>query len=580
MRRFYATPHFFESVGLKQNGFTYIELDKIFRQQDNRFIDLLNNLRNNTCTEEDINILNGYYQKDVGSSEGIITLTTHNRQADQINQQELDAIKSKSFVYPAETKGDFPEHLYPISSNLELKVGAQVMFVKNDSPENRYYNGKLARITALSAHEITVAMADEDRILTIEKTIWENKKYNLNDKTKELEEDIVGTFTQYPIKLAWAITVHKSQGLTFDKAIIDVGHAFAPGQVYVALSRLRSLDGLILRTRINTSAISCDAEVVKFSGTKEVQGPLDSMLKNGQQAYLRETLRQTFDFENIVKQIDFTEQKTGGGSDFTDPEMQTALTKLRQKLRDEQGNTFRFQDQIARLLDAGDEQVLRERIEKGSAYYLDFLNGCLQDLLIHKAEVEMLTRTKTYTNHLGEIDQLISRNIADLYKAAHLAQCILDGKEIERNKEFERKRIAMRDVIIGRVNVHVAANPKNLKTKTGKTKKPKSEKKPAGETYKITYGLLKAGLSAEEIAKKREMATSTIEGHMARGISEGEIKLSDVLDDVTFNMIKDGFEAVKDGQLADVFAHFKGNHSFGMLRMVQAAMQKTEEKEK
>jgi hypothetical protein len=458
-------------------------------------------------------------------------------------------------------------------------VGAQVMFVKNDSVENRYYNGKLAKISALTADEITVTMDGENRTLTIDKTDWHNKKYNLNTKTKELEEEIAGTFSQYPLKLAWAITVHKSQGLTFEKAIVDVGRAFAPGQVYVALSRLRSLDGLILRTRISSAAISCDNDVVRFSGTKDVQQPLPEMLKYGQNTYLRETLRQTFDFENIVKQIDFTDQKTGGSSDFADQEMRDALPNLRKKLRDEQGNTLRFQDQIASLIDAGDKDLLRERIEKGTAYYLDFLHSCLQDLLTHAAEVGMLTRTKTYANFLGEIDQLISRNIADLHKASHLAQCLLTGAEIEHNPEFERKRIAMREVIAGRVAEHVRKNPKNLTTKTGKTKRTpgsktpktaKKGKKVAGETYQITYGMVSEGRSAEEIAKARDMAVSTIEGHIARGISTGKIELNKVLDEDTIKTIRAGFELVGEGSLSDLFAHFKGQIPYSRLRMVQA----------
>lgn len=576
LRRFYKSPHFFESLGLKQNGFTYIELDKIFRQQDDRFIGILNNLRNNTCTPEDIDILNSYFREKVDDTEGVITLTTHNRQADAINNTELQALKSEIHSYRADIKGDFPESLLPLPEILNFKVGAQIMFVKNDPGENRFYNGKLGKIVKLNKENITVALADEDRELTIEKVDWENKKYNLNASTKELEEEIAGTFTQFPIKLAWAITVHKSQGLTFDKAIIDVGQAFAPGQVYVALSRLRSLDGLTLRTRINTSAISCDGEVVKFSGVKDKQEPLHSSLKFAQQHYLKESLRQTFDFEDIIKQIDFVDQKTGGSSDFTDPEMQEAIPSLRAKLRSETENTFRFQDQIASLIAGKDEKTLQERIEKGSAYYTSFLNDCIYDLLIHMAEVGLLTRTKTYLNLLGEIDQMMSRRIADMQKASHLATCILNDLDIENLKEFERKRVAQREVLLGRVRTHITANPKNLKSKSGKkrTKKEKSGNKVTGETYLTTYKMISEGLDAKAVAEKREMAVSTIEGHIARGIQEGEVQLKDMMEASIVDEIRSILQAENQESLKDVFALFKGKYSYGQLRMVQADMQR------
>ncbi len=581
LRTFYKSPHFFESVGLKENGFTYIELDKIFRQQDNTFINILNNLRNNRCTASDIAKLNEYYVQEIPKTEDVITLTTHNRQADDINITALNSLPGKLFKYEAEVEGDFPENIFPLPERLDLKVGAQVMFVKNDSPQNRYYNGKLARISKLTDEAVTVSMADENRILTIEKVSWENKKYSLHSETKELQEDIVGSFSQFPIKLAWAITVHKSQGLTFDKAIIDVGQAFAPGQVYVALSRLRSLDGLILRTKINTSAISCDQEVLAFSGINESQGPLETKLLAGQHEYLSETLRQTFDFESIVKQIDHTEQKGGGSAVFTDIDMQKALPDLRQKIQKERENTIKFQNQIAAMLRAGDLHVLKERIEKGSDYYLGFLHDCLFDLLVHKGEVSMLTRTKTYLNALEEIDQMISRNVSDLQKAAHLAQCILENKEIEVIAEFEKKRKAKREVLLSRVENHLKANPKNLKTRTGKTRVKAGTKKGnkvVGETYLTTYALVNEGKDVAAIAKMREMAESTIEGHIARGITERKIQVEKVLDADTCATLHKVFEKNPGKGLNDLFQELKGAYSYGKLRMMQAFMELEKEK--
>ena len=180
---------------------------------------------------------------------------------------------------------------------IKLKVGAQIMFIKNDTSEEKlYFNGKLARVKQIDGEDITVVMSGTDELFVLRKEPWENKKYTIDEKSKELEEEVIGTFSQYPIKLAWAVTVHKSQGLTFEKAIIDVGRAFAPGQIYVALSRLQSLEGLVLRTRINTSSICSDRDVVAFTRNKEQQKPLPVILQEQQRKFLEPLLNTTFDF--------------------------------------------------------------------------------------------------------------------------------------------------------------------------------------------------------------------------------------------------------------------------------------------
>ncbi|MFM7728468.1 MAG: ATP-dependent RecD-like DNA helicase, partial [Flavobacteriales bacterium] len=261
LKRYYHSAHFFEAVALQSEGFVYIELDKIYRQSDQRFIDLLNNLRENKTTTDDIALLNTFYQAQPPQEEGIITLTTHNYKADDINSAQLRKLNGSSFIYQASIDGDFPESMYPLPLKLELKEGAQVMFVRNDSNGGRFFNGMLASVCDLDEKSIKVRVLDSGLVLDVPREQWENKKYSVSASTRDLDEEVVGTFSQFPIKLAWAVTVHKSQGLTFDRAIIDVGQAFAPGQVYVALSRLRSLDGLILRTRIDPAVISNDATV-------------------------------------------------------------------------------------------------------------------------------------------------------------------------------------------------------------------------------------------------------------------------------------------------------------------------------
>ena len=245
LKNYYKGKFFFHSHAIQQNPPLYIELSKIFRQTDEVFIDLLNNLRNNRITKVNVAFLNKYVQPnfDLKTNKGYITLTTHNAKADTINSQSLLDLEGNSRRYKAQIVDDFPDKIFPVDDYLELKIGAQIMFIKNDlSFDKHYFNGKMGVIYSLSDNEIRVQFPEENKIIEVERYEWQNIRYFVNTNTKEIEEEILGTFTHYPIKLAWAITVHKSQGLTFDKAALDVSQVFVPGQAYVALSRLRSLN--------------------------------------------------------------------------------------------------------------------------------------------------------------------------------------------------------------------------------------------------------------------------------------------------------------------------------------------------
>jgi ATP-dependent exoDNAse (exonuclease V) alpha subunit len=250
LKNYYSGKFFFHSHFVQQNPPLYVELSKIFRQTDEKFISVLNNLRNNRITTADMTILNEFVKPnfDLKANEGYITLTTHNAKADNMNAQALKDLQGELFTYPATIVDDFPEKIFPVEHNLQLKVGAQIMFIKNDlSLEKRFFNGKMGIIKSLAKEEIVVHFPDDNKTIEVERYEWENIRYKIDDNTKEIEDEILGTFTHYPIKLAWAITVHKSQGLTFDKAALDVSQVFMPGQAYVALSRLRSLDWFCCR---------------------------------------------------------------------------------------------------------------------------------------------------------------------------------------------------------------------------------------------------------------------------------------------------------------------------------------------
>ena len=298
----YASPYFFESHALQKAGFQTIELTTIYRQRDVEFITILNQVRDGRVDYDSLLRLNercrpGFEPSD---SDGYIRLTTHNHQANAINVRKLDALPGAVHEYHAEVKGDFSEFNFPVEPTLRLKEGAQVMFVKNDtSSERRYYNGMLGRIVHLDEDVIKVKPLDGDTLIDAAPVEWENTRYVINEDTKAIDTEVVGTFRQYPLKLAWAITIHKSQGLTFSKAVIDAHSAFAAGQTYVALSRCTSLDGLVLSAPIPTSAVIIDRDVNNFVSYCEQHVPDERLLADMKRDYTRRLLTEIFDFSQL-----------------------------------------------------------------------------------------------------------------------------------------------------------------------------------------------------------------------------------------------------------------------------------------
>ena len=306
LRCHYDTMFFFSSRALAAARFVSIELKHIYRQSDMRFIDLLGKVRDNRMDDQTLVALNKRYDPVFAkeSPEGYITLTTHNYQAQQINEARLAALPGRERRFEAVVEGDFPPYAFPTASELVLKPGAQVMFVKNDSsPEKLYYNGKIGRLKRIAENELTVECPDSAGPITVAKAEWRNVKYTLNEKTKEIEETESGKFIQFPLKLAWAITIHKSQGLTFDKVIIDARAAFADGQVYVALSRCRTLDGLVLSTPIESSSIKSNDVVQAFTSAIEQNPPSQAQLKDGQREYQLVLLDELFDFTVLWRRL-------------------------------------------------------------------------------------------------------------------------------------------------------------------------------------------------------------------------------------------------------------------------------------
>lgn len=269
LKQYYKTPFFFDSFVVRQNEPIYIELKKIYRQQDPKFIDLLNKVRLNNVDNADLELLNSRFLPAVfkNDNNNFITIATHNRIVDETNEKKLNELKSKLFKFEATINGDFPNSMYPTEKVLSLKVGSQIMFIRNDL-ERKYYNGKIGKVSKLEEDSISVLLEDGKEI-NVDRYLWNNIRYNWNASEKKIEEDIIGEFMQFPIKLAWSVTVHKCQGLTFENVIADLSGAFSAGQVYVALSRCTSLEGLVLKSRITRKVIITDPNVIKFTELEE-----------------------------------------------------------------------------------------------------------------------------------------------------------------------------------------------------------------------------------------------------------------------------------------------------------------------
>ncbi len=379
VREYYDSVYFFSSRALRQTEFVTIELKQIYRQTDQLFIGILNKVRDNNLDAQVLQELNRRYVPGFSADipEGYIMLTTHNAQAQSINESKLNRLSGESSHFRATVKGDFPELSYPTEVDLSLKVGAQVMFLRNDSSRERlYYNGKIGRVTDLDEGTVYVQCEGEDDSISVEPVQWENVKYSLDEETKEIKESIVGTFMQYPLKLAWAITIHKSQGLTFDRAILDVNAAFASGQVYVGLSRCRTLEGLVLKSPINPRNIICDPAIAGFSAEAQNLSIQPEMLGRLKREYQQQLMKELFDFDPIRRLFFSLIRMAGENASALAGDIRGELVKMQDNLQTnvfEIADRFTVQLQPYFLADVALESNtgLQERIRKACTYFID-----------------------------------------------------------------------------------------------------------------------------------------------------------------------------------------------------------------
>jgi len=378
LKKHYETAFFFGSNALKKTNYISIVLQHVYRQSDQLFINLLNKIRDNQIGKAEMELLNSRYKPDFDpGDESYIILTTHNAKARQVNDSKLNQLKGKEESYLAEIGGNFPEYTYPTDLDLCIKVGAQVMFVKNDpNPEKEYFNGKIGTVVGLEEDEVVVHCPEDSEPIHVSKVEWQNVKYSIDNETKEIKEHVEGTFSQVPLKLAWAITIHKSQGLTFDKAIIDSELAFAPGQVYVALSRCRSLEGLVLSSPFSTNSLKPDLQIEGFNKNAEETQPNEQKLEASKRQYQEELLLDLFDFERLIKNTYYfqkvLEENQKNLQPSADRTFRTVISLMKEDII---SVSEKFKIHVKAYLskngDAEQNAELQERVKKAAVYFLE-----------------------------------------------------------------------------------------------------------------------------------------------------------------------------------------------------------------
>ncbi|PQJ80268.1 helix-turn-helix domain-containing protein [Polaribacter porphyrae] len=425
LQQYYNTVYFFSSKAYQEANVVSIELKHIYRQKNEDFIKILNEIRNDSLSSESEKVLNRRYNPDFSPTkeEGYITLTTHNRRANAINESELNKLKNSTYFFDAEVKGKFNENAYPNDEKLALKIGAQVMFIKNDSSlEKRYFNGKIGIITDISRETVTVQCPNEVEEIVTEHEMWDNVNYSINEETKAIKEDIIGSFKQIPLRLAWAITIHKSQGLTFEKAIIDAEASFAHGQTYVALSRCTSLEGLVLKTPISSNAIINDATVSSFNETVEENHPDERELLDSEKQFQLNLISELFDYQPflypITRMIDiFYRNQTSIKGDIID-HLQTikddgvvALMKVSNE----------FKNQLNKISETNilpeNSSQIQERFTKGVDYFLtETINKIVTPLSKIEFSSDNKAVKKDFTKQFDNLQEKLSEKVFALKK--------------------------------------------------------------------------------------------------------------------------------------------------------------------
>lgn len=465
LRHVYDNGFFFSSHAYQQCQAVTIELKHIYRQENPKFIEILNEIRNNVLSETAATELNKRFIPDFEPepNSGYISLTTHNNKAEATNNAELEKLKTKVFTYKAKVEGKFPEFSFPNDENLILKVGAQVMFIKNDSsPEKRYFNGKIGKVVHLDKDEVVVHCPDDDFNIVTTPEIWENINYTVDAETKAITEDKIGAFTQMPLRLAWAITIHKSQGLTFEKAIIDAQGAFAHGQIYVALSRCKSLEGLVLKSKINSSQIISDSHVISFNKKAEANEPDKVVLQASQKMFQLDLIAEIFDFYQFMYSVNRVLDIYYKNRTSIEGKVELPMLTIKSSITNFLKVSNSFNAQLKQLIK--NEQLpelsnqIQERFKKAIAY---FKNETESNLVTPLKEFSFTTDNKAIggdiTKNIDTIEELLEtkllyfNGLSEGFTAKKFLE--LRAKSVFLNKEKPKKSRKM--VIDGTTNIEL-----------------------------------------------------------------------------------------------------------------------------
>jgi uncharacterized protein YpbB len=582
LRNYYKGKFFFHSHVVQQSPPLYIELSTIFRQTDTEFISVLNNLRDNKITAADVAALNQYVKPDfdLKANKGYITLTTHNNKADAMNAQALEDLKGELITYSAEIVGDFPDKIFPVEERLQLKVGAQVMFVKNDlSFDKNYFNGKMGVIKSLSSQEILVHFPEENKTIEVDKYEWQNIRYKVDAFTKEVEEEVLGTFVHYPIKLAWAITVHKSQGLTFDKAAIDVSQVFMPGQAYVALSRLRSLEGLILLSPLRMNGISNDQDVMDYALNKATDELLKNSLHFETKNFIHNYLINSFDWNDLTQEWRNHKFSYGDKSENTTKSNHANwAAKQLDAIEGVLDPSKKFIHQLNKVFasETVDLMHVSDRIQAAYDYFFKPLDELVFETIWKIEEVKRIKKGKAYFDELSILEEMQSKAVLRLMKAKLLIETVVAGETISKEKltsEEIKKYLSRKTESIQsqfkETHVTLIEDEADAERYTKKTKDKKAPKK---STVEETYELWVAKNSIQDIATIRKLTTATIEGHLVKLIQSKKVKVQDILPNDKITELSEAFKHYKEESLNAMKEQFGEKYSWDELRMFKASL--------
>lgn len=576
LSQYYASPFFFHAHVLRDHPPLYIELTHVYRQEDSDFLGLLNNLRYNRVTPADRAWLESRIDPhfDPIHNDGYVTLTTHNQRADEINQRALDALPGAPQNYHARISGDFPEHLYPIEPMLTLKVGARVMMIKNDQQTpRRFYNGMLGTVEAMEEKKLFVRLEDSE-LLDVPLYSWENARYTLNADTGETEPDIQGIFRHFPLRLAWAITIHKSQGLTFDRAAIDLEATFASGQAYVALSRLRRPEGLVLLSALGGNSLSIPQTLMDYEQTRANDADLEHILSAEKLAYWQEQTLNAFSWSGAADlwrhhaysyRMESERSKKSAFGDWA-AEAAAEVDELRVVAE-------KFILQLRSLWGQGEVALpcITDRIQSATQYFLPRWEQILVGLMDVQVKVRGMKKVKEYIDELDALQAISISSVRLLLRIQASMQALSQGQYPDREglQLEERLEQWIKQVKAQVKTPYIVPTPEEPKAK----KKEKAPKEAKISTQEQTLQLLKAGKTITEIAAERGLKPSTITGHVAMLMEQRKVTEQEAgIDEGTMQMLSPLFATMDvEAGLRGVMDATEGVYSYDLLRLYLTA---------